>query len=313
MKSAVVIGASGFIGSECIRALTGAGWTPRPQPAPRLRTSGRSLDVLESEAQGQTEMIDRLACSFADCDVVVNAAGLATPAARDSGELFGANALLPAVVAIAAAQCDVRRYVHISSVAVQGTMNPLDESELHRPFSPYSASKALGERLVNRLGDQGAVILRPTSVHGSGRQVTRSLVRLASSPLSSTAGRGDQPTPQVLVQNVGAAVAFLASWNGVAPMPRILLQPTEGLTSAEFLVRLGGRDPLHIPLRLARVATCILSRTTQLIGRGESVTRRLEMLWFGQGQVPGWLRDVGFSPPFGPETWESMVREVRAL
>ncbi len=267
---------------------------------------------MESEARDRTDIIDQLANHLETCDAVVNAAGLATPAAKDSCGLFGANALLPGIVAIAASHARVRRYVHISSSAVQGSINPLDESDVQRPFSPYSASKALGERLVHRLGDETAVILRPTSVHGSNRGVTRSLVRLARSPLSSTAGPGDKPTPQVLVQNVGAAVAFLVSWKGITAMPRIVLQSAEGLTTGEFLARLGGREPFHIPTWLAGTITDTLSRSARLVGRGESVARRLEMLWLGQDQVPGWMRAAGFSPPFGPAAWELVVREVPA-
>ena len=86
-----------------------------------------------------------LAAAFAGVQVVVNAAGLATPGGTDSPALRGANALLPLVVADAADAAGVQRFVHLSSAAVQGHRPFLDESSHVQPFSAYSRSKALGE------------------------------------------------------------------------------------------------------------------------------------------------------------------------
>ena len=78
-------------------------------------------------------------------DVLINAAGNPDASSQDEDGLYGANALLPALLLRAARAAGVRRFVHVSSAVVQNDKAVLDASEDLRPFSPYSASKVMGE------------------------------------------------------------------------------------------------------------------------------------------------------------------------
>lgn len=302
MSVVALIGAGGFVGSNVRAALERRGVQVVCVSAPRLHTPARQLGDLihEVEEHRRRPSARALAASLADCGVVVNAAGVAA-AAGDGDSLFGANALLPGLLAaIAPAGA---RLVHVSSAAVQGRTRTLDESEETRPFSPYSLSKSLGEQVVLTVRPD-AVCYRPTSVHGPGRDVTRSLVRVVKSPLASVAGSGDLPSPQIRVENVGDAVAMLATTKETPP--RIVLHPSEGMTTGDVVRILGGREPIRVPYGLARVAVELAFLVGRTIPAGAGVARRLEMLWFGQGQKGSWLRER-WRPVKGNDSWTELA------
>ncbi|MGO4385864.1 NAD-dependent epimerase/dehydratase family protein, partial [Specibacter sp. RAF43] len=241
-----------------------------------------------------------LCAALAGAGVVVNAAGLATPGEADSPELTGANALLPAVIALAAAAAGVERLIHLSSAAVQGHRPTIDESRDRAPFSAYSRSKALGEEALEELAGAvgtatNVVVLRATSVQGATRPTTRSLVKIAASPLASVAAPGAAPTP---VSSIDALAWFVVETGLFAgPVPAIVLQPWEGLSVAEVLAAAGGRRPLHLPAGLCRLVLTVGYAVSGLAGdRLHGQLRRVELMWFGQRQHPGWAHDAALLP-----------------
>lgn len=289
----VVVGGSGFVGRAVVQAAAAAGLDVRAVPAPRLLADpGSTAEQLVQQAT--QALVDPAAPAVAalvealrGADVLVVAAGLAEPGAPASPELVGANALVPAVVVLAAARAGVPRLVHLSSAAVQGERAVLDSSDQVDPRTPYAASKALGEAVVARLRPQvqaTLVVARATSVQGEGRATTASLTRFARSRLASVAGRGEDPVPVTSTDGLGAWVLDLGTR---ADPPASALQPGEGWTTASLLRELGGREPLHLPVPLARAAVAggyALSRV--LGGRGRAAVRRVELVWFGQSQRP---------------------------
>ena len=301
MTRVAVLGSSGFVGTHVCQALEDRGHEVVAVRPPRLTTQARDLRGIGDELERAeiTEWMQQLSTALRGCEAVVNAAGVADPTGKGDA-LFGANALLPVVVARAVPPgC---RFVHVSSAAVQGRSEVLDESRTTSPFSQYSESKALGEMSLRAFAD-GVVVYRPTSVHGSQRAVTRSLLRVLKSRLSSVAS-GDCPTPQVLAVNVGDAAAFLATCDD--DPPAIVLHPWEGLTTRELAQVLGRRKPLTVPAPVARfligVGHVVGSRSSKTAG----LVRRVEILWFGQAQAPGWLTSR-WTPPVGVEGWKDLA------
>lgn len=298
-----VLGSTGFVGTAVVEALDRRGALVRRVTGPRLTSDARDLHGLRAALVDRVAVreTERLRDELADCSVVVNVAGLATATSGGHNDLVGADALLPGVVALAMG--GRARLVHVSSAAVQGRREVLDESTDVQPFSPYSAAKAWGEALVReRVGD--TVCFRPTSVHGPGRTVTRTLARALRSPVASVAGAGDRPTPQVLVANVADAVSYVATTS--EQPPPVVLQPWEGLTTAELVRLLGGREPRHVPEFVARAAVASGYRAARWSGGAAGTVRRLEMMWFGQRQEPGWL-DARWRPPYGHEAWKELA------
>ncbi|WP_294604041.1 NAD-dependent epimerase/dehydratase family protein, partial [uncultured Rothia sp.] len=257
-----VIGASGFVGSSIVARLNAEGISVDPIEAPRLATRALDVDSIIDEADQLEGIIDSLAEAFAGAQVVVNAAGLAAPNMQDLPPLVGANALLPAVIAIAAQRTGVRRVIHLSSAAVQGPRLVLDASEETNPFSAYSFSKALGEEALLDLQDYfleehpdcapELCILRATSVQGRGRRTTELFAKMASSPFASVAGAGTGKSPVSSVHALAEFVVMLGTFPG--ELPTIVLQPWEGATVASASVDAGRRHPHRLPEWLCRAA-----------------------------------------------------------
>jgi len=288
-----VVGASGFVGSAASAALRNRGHNVIPVRAPRLKAGNDS--ALAAAANGALEF------ATAYSDAIVNCAGVpeATGAAAES--MTGANAVLPGLIAEIAFNSGIR-LVHVSSAAVQGRRPLLDATHELSPFSPYSESKAAGE--LAALAYPTTVVYRPPGVHGEQRQVTRTIARIARSPLASVAGSGRANSAQALIENVGDAIAFLATCE--AQPPSVVSHPSEGLTVAGLLEDLGGKTPRHIPQTLARsvVAAAFLAARTRVGLNGTA--RRLEMLWFGQDQAPSWLTAAGWKPPRDRTAWREI-------
>lgn len=298
-----VVGASGFVGSAVTARLKADGQPVRGVPAPRLSSSARTVHHLKERARDLESVIDYLADSFAGADVVVSAAGLAAPDGSDQDALVGANALLPLLVLAAAERTGVTRVIHLSTAAVQGSTDCLDETPDTRPFSPYSFSKALGETaLLRGHREQGSrtagpelVILRATSVQGRSRWTTQRLASFASTPFSSVAGAGRAHTPVTSVDALAELTVALGSHRG--EVPQIVLQPWEGATTASILRDAGRREPLHLPAPLCRAALRAGYLVSSLAGsRWHGALRRIEVTWFGQNQIPGWAAENGLLP-----------------
>lgn len=293
----VVLGSTGFIGSAVCAGLREAGIEVRTVSAPRLESAADDAAGVLAEAAGLAQVRAELTAALAGAEVVVNAAGLATPGDADSPSLRGANALLPVVIADAADAAGIRRFIHLSSAAVQGHRPFLDETSFVQPFSAYSRSKAMGERaLEDRVsGPCSTITIRATSVQGPQRPTTAKLVRLASSPLSTVAGTGTAPSP---VSSVDSLVQFIATvGRHPGDVPAVVLQPWEQATVAAVLEAAGGRKPRRLPAWLCRSALWGGYRLSSLAGeRLHGPLRRLEMMWFGQRQVPGWAEATGNVP-----------------
>lgn len=301
----VVFGAGGFVGAATVRALESRGALVVPMTTPRITTTGASRpeDVLRDRAADIDELADRLRGS----DCVVNAAGIAEAGSGDESALMAANGIVPGYLALATSKAGVPRFVQVSSAAVQGRIDVLDASPAVAPFSPYSRSKVLGERLA-RSHHTGAVIYRPPGVHGPTRRTTRLVARVARSPLACVARPGTSPSPQALRENVADAIGFLATTD--RRPPTFIGHPSEGLSVADVLELLGGRKPHEIPRTLAKAVIAALVAGGTLVPQAASSARRLEMMWFGQGQGPSWLTEVGWRPPAGHESWRRLGKSL---
>lgn len=307
MKVAVV-GATGFVGTSAVDALRARGASVTRVRAPRLAPVEPSL--ARSAVGQQPEVLEMLAQTFCGHDAVVNAAGDPSASSVAQAALVAANAVLPAVLARAAASVGVLRFIHVSSAAVQGRMRLLDETQRTEPFSAYSRSKALGEELLREEADGRAVIYRPASVHGMDRRITRSLSGIARSPVASVARPGTARSPQAHIANVGDAIAYLATCDDQPP--GVVMHPWEGHTTMSLLELLGGRKPVQIPMPVARLTATALRTVGAAFAPAAANARRLEMMWFGQGQAESWLTRTGWAPPAGVEAWEQMAVEVSA-
>jgi UDP-glucose 4-epimerase len=300
-----VVGGSGFVGGAVAARLGGVGLDVRTLAAPRVNYLLRRGRIGRIPKVSHETLVGNLAERLAGARVVINAAGIAYGNSPSSPMLYGANVLMPVLVARAAARAGAHRFIHLSSAAAQGHLD-LDESERTDPFSPYSFSKALGERALLNEASPTTVIFRSTWVHDVGRPNTLSLVRLARSGMACVAGDGNRPTPQVLIDDIADSVSFLARTS--ASPPRIVTQPSNGMTTAQVLHLLGGREPRHISEAVARTMIPAIRAGERAGVRANSIARRVEMLLFGKPhRVAGWLHEQGVTPHVDREQWTRLA------
>lgn len=286
----VVLGSSGFVGQGITKVLRQRGIETTEMSAPRLEADpSMGADDLILLAE-RSDVLDELVSQFRGAKVVINAAGMATPDGNDSRALYGANALLPALVAMAAVHAGVERVILLSSAAVQGNRLVLDESVETEPFSPYSRSKALGESatlaFAKTIPEAGILIIRATSVQGIHRSTTRSLRRIARTPLASVASPGTQQSVVSSLEGLSTFVADMAVITSLKT-PAILIQPWEGANVADVLSLAGGKPPIILPAWLCRTVVSAGKFVGRKIPRIAGITRRIEVMWFGQRQVEG--------------------------
>lgn len=302
----VVLGASGFVGGALATHLETEGFDVVRGTAPRLLLSPSNAEVFPMD--GFTHLgteLESLTQSFKGADVVINAAGLATPDSPANEHLYGANALLPALIARAASDAGVTRVIHLSSAAVQGRRPLLDETLNVMPFSPYSHSKALGELsfLASRKDgiDTEFIVIRATSVQGPGRHTTESFRRVAQSTLASVAAPGTQPT---VVSSIQGLVDFIrrVAESTVALGP-IMLQPWEGHSVHDVLRAAGGR-PRILPRWFCLSILAGVRGVGRVVPEVAGAGRRLEMMWLGQTQVSAYSDAF---PPLPSRVLESVL------
>jgi len=304
-KRIVLFGATGFVG-DAVRTALSADHDVIGVVAPRLSTQARDCGSLLAEARG-LELPADTANALSGADVVINAAGDPDASSLDEGRLYGANALLPALVLEHARRAGVRRLVHVSSAVVQNDKPLLDDSEEMSGFSPYSFSKILGEQVLRAAGATGIDVVRyrPPSVHAAGRRVTRMVAKIAKSPLATVAHPGDQPTPQALLPNVASAIACLAT-SDERPPP-VVHHPTEGVTVSSLMIDLGGgRPPRRIPRWMAKRLVALAKLAGRLHRPTAANARRVELLWLGQEQSESWLSRIGWRPPVDRAGWKAL-------
>jgi nucleoside-diphosphate-sugar epimerase len=315
MSRHLIVCGTGFVGQATLDEATRRGLDCRSIHAPRLRIlddGGEPWEAVESRIARDPEEYESLVSALAGAGAVINAAGHADATSRDWSLLWSANVLAAIYLASACADAGVPRFVHVSSAAVQGRRDPLDESPTVAPVSLYAESKAAAELAL--LGAPARVIHAPlvvayraTSVHGEGRSLTAEFATFATRhrwlPVLGTEGRA---TPLALVDNVAAGLLACAVADDP---PSIVLHPFEGMTTRTVLELFGGpvRRGRVLPAATARAVMAASRTVGTFLPKSLPTLRRVEVLLVGQGQESSWLDRQGFKLPYGIDEWEKLA------
>lgn len=252
--------------------LTGGSGLLGSHAAALLRQEGHDVVAL-CRPDSRTSFLESLGCAIARGDVRDPAAALA-PAMDGCTHVVHSAALVyaggswPKVRAVnvegtahvlgAAAQAGVGHAVHISSVAVYGSVDgPVDETfPITAPIPPadlYARSKREAEaeaRRVEAESDMTVTVLRPSAVYGErDRLMAPRIARMVRWPVAFLLGGGGNTIPTVYAGNVAVAVSLaLAAGLGGATFDVGMDHP---LTQRTLLAELGkgmGRTPKLIPV-----------------------------------------------------------------
>jgi len=168
--SALVTGATGFIGGRLVSALVEDGWAvracgrrPRPDDLPA------SVEYEAVDLAGD----DDLAPLYDGVSHLFHLAG-ASSSTSDDDEMERSNVVATTRLLAAAPTDQLQRVVHMSSTSVYGEEaqlpQPVREDVQPQPSRSYGKAKWRTEQVVQEAGRSGlpVVILRPVSVYGPG-------------------------------------------------------------------------------------------------------------------------------------------------
>lgn len=210
----VITGAGGFIGSHLLPYLEARGHAP--------------VRLLRSDLNHpQSLMIGAKA--------VVHLAGIAHTDGASNSDYRRVNCELSLELAAAARECDVERFVYVSSSHAQS-----------HPDTPYGSSKAEAERLLLGSFARETVILRPTLVYGAEAKGNfAALLRLASMPVPLPFGAATAVRSMVYIGNLVDALTFAIESPRLAGRVLTVTDPGAGLSLARIieLLREGAGRP----------------------------------------------------------------------
>lgn len=311
MKTTLVTGATGFVGSELLPALRKQGW--RVRAAVRSSSADRLLGIETSIIGDLAERPD-LGGALEGVDAVIHLAGRAhvmNDRSHDpETEFRRANVVATRHLAEQAAACGVRRFVFLSSVKAQGEATqggPMAETDEPRPLDAYGRSKLEAEhelRAVERDAGLEVAILRPPLVYGPG--VKANFLRLIGA-----IGRGI-PLPLGAVDNRRSLVGV---WNLCDLILRCATDPSaagetflvsdgEDLSTPELIRTLA--EAMERPARLVPVPPSLLLAAGRLLSKAETVERLVGSLQVDSSKA---ARLLDWTPPVSAR--EGLARTAR--
>jgi nucleoside-diphosphate-sugar epimerase len=257
--------------------LTGATGLIGSHTAARLREEGHEVVALCRRGSDR-RFLEGLGCTVVEGDVRDPAEQLAPSMARCTHVLHGAalvyaggswskvrevNVEGTRHVLAAAAAAGVGHAVHLSSVAVYGTVDgPVDEESPTDRDLPerdlYARSKREAETVARGIeAEEGLAVtlLRPAAVYGErDRLMTIRIARMLRRPVTFVLGPGDNTLPALYAGNVATAVvlALEAARGGVT----YVVGQDHPLTQRGLLEGLAlglGRSPVFVPVPAALV------------------------------------------------------------
>jgi nucleoside-diphosphate-sugar epimerase len=270
-----VTGAGGFIGGALCRRLTaeGAGVLGLDidaSAAERVAAAGAEFRVCDTTDAGA------VADALPGCDVVVHTAAIVAEFGPMEDyvrvTVRGTRNVLDG-----AHTADVRRVVHVSSIAIWGSdyRARLTEDAEPRPSGwPYQDTKAASDVLARR---RGAVVVRPGDVYGPGsRQWSiRPLEAMKSGRLMLPRGRDGMVTP-VYIDDLVECLVLAASSEAAEPGQAYVAWPGQVVSGADFMAyyaRMLGRPGVpRLPGTVHRAAVWLEERMARVARRPPTVT-----------------------------------------
>jgi GlcNAc-P-P-Und epimerase len=302
VKSILILGGSGFIGTYLVERLQNHGYTVRIGD---LRQSQRFPELWV-----ETDVRDRasVAAALQNMDCVINLAAEHRDDVRPIERYHQTNVGGAEEVCAAARLAGVQKLIFTSSVAVYGFQpRPSTEDGPYAPFNPYGETKLLAEKVYRDWAaeDEGRslVIVRPTVVFGeNNRGNVYNLLRQIASGRFLMVGSGRNQKSMAYVRNIVGFLEFtLGIGAGTHTYNYVDTPDLDTRTLVTTVNQAMGRErsTLRVPLFLAMAGAHLLDLFARITGRTFPISAIRIRKFTESTQVNGErLQGTGFKPEF---------------
>ncbi|MCX6140016.1 MAG: NAD-dependent epimerase/dehydratase family protein [Candidatus Kapabacteria bacterium] len=216
----LVTGATGFVGSHVVDVLLERGHT-----VSFIARSTSNMRWLEGKpvqrVDGSLFDLHSLQSAVEGVDVIIHVAGLT--AAKNEAEFLRGNrdATQNLMDAVRTYRPGLRRFVHISSLAVSGPSpdleHPITEEAPYRPLTAYGRTKQLAENIVKEATEIPWTIIRPPAVYGPRDSAIFTFFQTVDKGLATFIGFDEKKLSLVHVRDLARGIvdaAFAAQAEG---------------------------------------------------------------------------------------------------
>lgn len=254
-RTALITGATGFVGGHLVRRLHAEGWHIRALVRPTSDT--RVLDEVGAErVHGDLDSVAALRAGADGADTVFHLAALTTAPDEAAFDRANAQGTRNVVEGVRTAATRPRRLVYLSSYAACGPAcgAPRRSDETPAPVSTYGRTKLRGEGAVHEAAREGVetVIVRAPPVYGPGDKAFLPYFRLVKRRLAPVPAGPELRTHMIFVEDLAAALARAAD---APPGTYPVADGVEhgSMDIAREIGRALGRRPVRVPLPHAAV------------------------------------------------------------
>ena len=294
----LVTGAHGFVGRPLCMALFEQGHQVRAA----VRSADPGMDEFEQAVVGAIDGETDWSAALRGVDVVMHLAArvhqMKDNADNPLAEFRKVNLYGTENLAKQAAHAGVRRFVHVSSIKVNGeeTTGRYTEQDVPAPRDPYAISKWESEQALQHISQETGlevVMLRPPLVYGPG--VKGNFIRLLEAidrgmplPLAGA----DNQRSLIYVGNLVDALIACATHPAAAGQT-YLVSDNEAVSTAELVDKIA--SALGRRSRSFYFPPALLRKTAALFGYSAQVDRLFGSLRVDGGKL---RHDLGWAPPY---------------
>ncbi|NQU41748.1 NAD-dependent epimerase/dehydratase family protein [bacterium] len=307
---ALVTGATGFVGSYLVAALSEKDWTVRclVRSAPRAECLTRLPGV--EAVEGDLTKPETLEGMADDVDLVFHLAaeGHISAQSEEAYRRFhlvnveGTRNLIKAC-----AGQSVSKFVHFSSTAAMGLIRNARTSEEDepRPATPYQKSKRASELVALEAGREFGiplVVLRPCMIYGiGGKGEFHKMCTLMRKGRFPRVGRGRNLTPLVHVKDVVRATALAAEKGHPGEIYLVASEHSIPLSEMRNLaMEAWGTQAAYpyVPAWAMYTAAWVFETIGRLTGKAPLATRRniASTAWDREFSIEKAKNDLGYEP-----------------
>ncbi len=321
---ALVTGASGFIGGRLVERLA-------TEESVRVRALVRNTGIAGRLGKLPLEIVkgdlldpQSLSKAVEGCDLVFHCAALVRETGKKK-EFYQINVQGTENILKAALEAGVKKFIHLSSVAVYG-LNPPDGADENTAFQPcgnlYCDTKIASEEIVwayHRDRNLPVVVIRPTNVYGPhSKPWTLRPIKMIKSGKMMLINNGTGLCNYVYIDNLIDA-ALLATKRDESVGQAYIITDGVALPWKEFFgcyAHMAGKPRMRsVPEQLGKIVALGIEIASKFTGKQPKITRQAVGFLTRKAcfSIEKARRELGYRPRFslkeGMQITEKWLRE----